>query len=171
MVKIPKAWQTWSSPLGDLLLAADDQGLTDLHFLSGKYIPAWASDHVNSNAHSNDPVLQQTVVELQEYFAGKRKIFTVPLSLHGTTFQQSAWAALCQIPWGSIWSYGQQAKVMGQPNAVRAVGAANGRNPVAIIVPCHRVVGANGQLTGYAGGMENKAALLALEGLISLNLI
>jgi methylated-DNA-[protein]-cysteine S-methyltransferase len=156
--------------LGDLLLAADDRGLTDLHFLAGKYIPDWALKGARKEVNADHPVLQQAVAELQAYFAGQRRVFSVPLSLQGTPFQQAAWAALCQIPWGSTWTYGQQAAVMGQASAVRAVGAANGRNPVAIIVPCHRVLGANGRLTGYAGGMRNKAALLALEGSSSLEL-
>ncbi len=150
-----RAFVTWKSPLGLLLLGADEAGLTDVQFWSG---PAPSS-------RSQVPVLQQAQEELHEYFAGQRRVFDLPLSWHGTSFQKAAWAALCQIPWGSTWTYGQQAAAMGQASAVRAVGAANGRNPLAIIVPCHRVIGANGQLTGYAGGLQNKAALLALEGL------
>ncbi|PAS30562.1 cysteine methyltransferase, partial [Vibrio cholerae] len=98
-----------------------------------------------------------------EYFSGQRTQFELPLAASGTAFQQSVWHALCKIPYGEIWSYQQLAEAIGNPKAVRAVGLANGKNPISIIVPCHRVVGKNGQLTGYAGGLERKAFLLELE--------
>ena len=101
--------------------------------------------------------------QLEEYFAGKRKQFDLPLSLRGTEFQRQVWAALRDIPYGVTRSYGQIAQAVGRPKAVRAVGMANHRNPISIIVPCHRVVGADGSLTGYGGGLENKKFLLALE--------
>lgn len=149
------------SPLGDLLLVAQGAALTDLHIISGQYVPRPHADWVQDAQH---PVLQQTISELGQYFSRQRSAFSVPLAPQGTAFQQAAWAALLQIPFGSTISYGQQAKNMGKPQAVRAVGGANGKNPIAIIIPCHRVLGANGALTGYSGGMEHKVFLLRHEG-------
>ena len=116
-----------------------------------------------NNAPASDPLAQQLERELTEWFAGERREFDIPVSLYGTPFQRSVWEALCEIPYGAVQSYGGLAKSVGKPEAVRAVGTANGRNPVSIIVPCHRVIGANGSLTGYAGGLERKRFLLALE--------
>ncbi|MXW63669.1 MAG: methylated-DNA--[protein]-cysteine S-methyltransferase [Bacteroidetes bacterium SB0662_bin_6] len=110
-----------------------------------------------------DPLAEQLARELSEWFAGARRDFDLPLALRGTPFQRSVWEALRAIPYGAVQSYGELAKSLGKPDAVRAVGAANGRNPVSIVVPCHRVIGANGSLTGYAGGLERKRFLLALE--------
>jgi O-6-methylguanine DNA methyltransferase len=109
--------------------------------------------------------LQQAVDELRRYFAGERVQFSCPLDLHGTPFQLAVWRELCRIPYGETRSYGEIACAIGQPNASRAVGAANGANPIAIIVPCHRVIGANGTLTGYGGGLPTKSWLLSLEGI------
>jgi len=109
--------------------------------------------------------LQQAEDELQRYFAGERVQFSCPLDLHGTAFQIMVWKELTRIPYGETRSYGEIARAIGRPAAVRAVGAANGANPVAIIVPCHRVIGSNGNLTGYGGGLHTKAWLLSLEGL------
>jgi O-6-methylguanine DNA methyltransferase len=109
--------------------------------------------------------LQQAEDELQRYFAGERVQFSCPLDLHGTAFQIRVWEELTRIPYGETRSYGEIARTIGRPAAVRAVGAANGANPVAIIVPCHRVIGSNGNLTGYGGGLPTKAWLLSLEGL------
>lgn len=117
----------------------------------------------SENGVGVDPLAKQLERELTEWFAGARRDFDLPLALRGTPFQQSVWEALRAIPYGAVQSYGELAKVLGNPEAVRAVGAANGRNPVSIIVPCHRVIGANGSLTGYAGGLERKRFLLALE--------
>ena len=111
--------------------------------------------------------LAQAIDELRRYFAGERLQFLCPLDLHGTAFQVAVWQALTRIPYGEICSYSEIAQAIGQPKAVRAVGAANGANPIAIIVPCHRVVGSNGALTGYGGGLPTKAWLLALEGMSS----
>lgn len=111
----------------------------------------------------NNPVVQQTIKELEEYFAGNRKVFTVPLDLRGTEFQKKVWEALREIPYGETRSYKEIAEKIGNPKASRAVGMANHRNPIGIVVPCHRVVGANGKLTGYAGGIPMKQALLELE--------
>ncbi len=123
-------------------------------------LAAWPSD-------PGHPVLQQVIIQLGEYFAGKRSQFDVALDLaYGTAFQQSVWQALLAIPQGGTASYGEVSTRIGKPAAVRAVGAAVGRNPVSIIVPCHRVMGSNGSLTGYAGGLERKSALLRLEGVL-----
>ena len=149
------------SPLGDLLLVAQGAALRDLHILSGKFVPDIGSNWQQNAQH---PVLQQAAQELGEYFAGQRQVFSVALAPQGTAFQQAAWAALLQIPDGETISYGQQARNMGKPKAVRAVGGANGKNPISIIIPCHRVLGANGALTGYSGGMAHKVFLLQHEG-------
>jgi methylated-DNA-[protein]-cysteine S-methyltransferase len=109
------------------------------------------------------PVLRQAERQLKEYFAGTRTVFDLPLDFHGTDFQKRVWAALLAIPFGETRSYGEIARALGKPSAMRAVGAANGRNPISIIAPCHRVTGAAGQLTGFAGGLKAKAHLLALE--------
>jgi len=108
-------------------------------------------------------VLNQTKLQLEEYFSGRRTQFDLPLAAKGTDFQQSVWQALCKIPYGETWSYQQLADEIGNPKAVRAVGLANGKNPISVIVPCHRVIGKNGKLTGYAGGVETKEKLLQLE--------
>ena len=151
------------SPVGDLLLVAKGAALSDLHIINGKYVPAIGADWRQDAQH---PVLQQAAQELGQYFAGQRKVFSLPLAPQGTAFQQTAWQALLQIPFGKTISYGQQAKNMGKPQAVRAVGGANGKNPIAIIIPCHRVLGANGALTGYSGGMDHKMFLLRHEGVL-----
>lgn len=149
------------SPLGELLLVCNGEAITDLHITAGKYVPPVRSDWRRDEDH---PVLQQARRELEAYFAGKLRTFSVPLAPRGTDFQMHAWAALSRIPYGETRSYGQQAQAIGRPKAVRAVGAANGKNPIGIIVPCHRVIGADGRMTGYAGGLENKEFLLKLEG-------
>ena len=110
------------------------------------------------------PILVETARQLAEYFAGTRRVFDLPLDFIGTDFHKKVWAALLNIPFGETRSYGQIATEVGSPNAVRAVGAANGRNPISIVAPCHRVIGAAGHLTGFAGGLETKAMLLAIEG-------
>ncbi|RYD65796.1 MAG: methylated-DNA--[protein]-cysteine S-methyltransferase, partial [Sphingomonadales bacterium] len=112
---------------------------------------------------TDHPVLVETERQIAEYFAGKRSAFTVPLDFRGTDFQKSVWAALLTIPFGETRSYGEIARQIGRPSASRAVGAANGRNPISIIAPCHRVIGSNGALTGFAGGLAAKELLLALE--------
>jgi methylated-DNA-[protein]-cysteine S-methyltransferase len=109
------------------------------------------------------PILAAASKQLQEYFAGDRRDFTIPLDLEGTDFQRAAWLALADVPYGETASYGEQAERIGRPRASRAVGAANGKNPVPIVLPCHRIVGADGSLTGFAGGLEMKERLLAHE--------
>jgi methylated-DNA-[protein]-cysteine S-methyltransferase len=151
----------YASPLGTMLLAASDQGLAGIWFEGqrhGPEAPTWPEQ-------PQHPVLQQAVRQLQEYFAGQRTRFDLPLDLtHGTPFQQSVWQALLAIPPGRTTSYAALGRQLGRPQAARAVGAAVGRNPVSIVVPCHRVLGTAGALTGYAGGLERKTALLRLEG-------
>lgn len=147
--------------LGGVVLAATDKGLAGLWFDAQKHLPdmtGWRTD----DAH---PVLRAAAAQLLDFLAGRRTTFDVPLDLsHGTDFQQAVWQALREIPAGATTSYGALSARVGRPTAVRAVGAAVGRNPVSVIVPCHRVVGATGALTGYAGGLERKTALLQLEG-------
>ena len=154
-------YQLHDSPTGELLLLSNGDALTALHMIAGKYVPAMHDDWV----HDERPVLTQTKRELDAYFLGKLRAFTVTLAPQGTDFQKRAWIALTKIPYGETRTYGQQAQSIGNPAAVRAIGAANGKNPIGIIVPCHRVIGANGSLTGYAGGLHNKQLLLKLEGI------
>ena len=155
-------YQLHDSPTGELLLLSNGVALTALHMTAGKYVPAMHDDWV----HDEQPIFTQTKRELDAYFLGKLRTFTMPLAPHGTDFQKRAWIALTKIPYGETRSYGQQAHSIGSPAAVRAIGAANGKNPIGIIVPCHRVIGANGSLTGYAGGLRNKEFLLKLEGIV-----
>jgi methylated-DNA-[protein]-cysteine S-methyltransferase len=151
----------YASPLGAMLLAASDHGLAGIWFEGqrhGPQDPTWPE----RPAH---PVLQLAVLQLGDYFAGRRTHFDLPLDLtRGTPFQQSVWQALLAIPAGRTTSYAELGRRLGRPQAARAVGAAVGRNPVSIVVPCHRVLGTAGALTGYAGGLERKSALLRLEG-------
>ena len=150
----------YQSPIGKLLLAASERALSGVYFEEHKHFKGmhgWQRD-------DDHPVLQQTQQQLVAYFAGTRREFDLPLDMaHGTAFQQLVWQALRSLPYGSTASYLTIAKSIGNPGAVRAVGAANGRNPISIIVPCHRVIASSGALTGYAGGLNNKVTLLALE--------
>ena len=149
------------SRLGGVTLAATDKGLAGLWFDHQKHSPDTAGWQPN-DAH---PVLREASAQLRDYFGGKRQQFDLLLDLsHGTEFQQSVWQALLAIPSGATTSYGALSAGVGKPAAVRAVGAAVGRTPISVIVPCHRVVGKDGSLTGYAGGLERKTALLELEG-------
>lgn len=151
-----------SSPLGDILLAATDQGLCGLWFEGQKHLPDMRGWPMGCNA-----VIEQSQLQMQQYFTKERTTFDLPLDLRvGTPFQQSVWHALLSIANGQHSSYGSIAQRIGNPQAVRAVGAAVGRNPISVIVPCHRVLGASGALTGYAGGLERKTALLQLEGVL-----
>ena len=158
---------TFQSPLGRMTIAATDKGLAGLWFDGQRHLPPELCDQTVWPAEPDHPVLQQTSQQLTEYFAGQRSSFDLPLDLsHGTPFQQSVWQALLDIPQGDTASYGDISQRIGKPAAVRAVGSAVGRNPVSVIVPCHRVIGANGALTGYAGGLDKKTALLRLEGVL-----
>lgn len=143
---------TIPSPVGNLTLQATDTALTVIRFGNMADVRSEAT-----------PLLQQAAQELTEYFAGTRREFTIPLAPSGTEFQQAVWKALRAIPYGQTRSYKQIADLLGNPKACRAVGLANNRNPIAIVIPCHRVVGHNGSLVGYAGGMTAKQALLEIE--------
>ena len=151
---------TVDSPLGPVLLARTAKGLAGVWFEGQKHHP----DPLDAPVLPNDPLLNRAAAQLRRYFAGESTAFDLPLDLLGTPFQQSVWRALLAIPAGSTRSYGAIATHVASATAVRAVGGAVGRNPVSVIVPCHRVVGADGSLTGYAGGVDRKLALLALEG-------
>jgi methylated-DNA-[protein]-cysteine S-methyltransferase len=150
----------WSSPVGTLTLVADDlDRLTRIEFGEP------ATDRGPSRTESvPDGVLARAVGQLDQYFAGTRREFALELEPQGTPFQLAVWEALRAIPYGATASYGDIARAVGRPNAVRAVGQANGRNPLAIVVPCHRVIGSDHSLTGYGGGIDRKRFLLALEG-------
>jgi methylated-DNA-[protein]-cysteine S-methyltransferase len=154
-------YKMMDSPVGRLTLVATDEGLAGI---------LWEKDRPDrvrlkiDREDDNHPVLMETRRQLGEYFAGQRKTFALKLDLAGTPFQRKVWNALLTIPFGETRSYAQIARQIGSPAAVRAVGVANGRNPVSIVAPCHRVVGATGKLTGFAGGLGVKARLLALEG-------
>ncbi|HEY1096000.1 MAG TPA: methylated-DNA--[protein]-cysteine S-methyltransferase [Alphaproteobacteria bacterium] len=148
------------TPVGHLKLVASDKGLAAI---------LWENDNPNrvrlsvTGEKMDHPVLQEAEQQLQDYFAGKRQTFSVPLDFNGTDFQKQVWQSLLTIPFGQTRSYAQIAQQIGNAKAVRAVGAANGKNPISIIAPCHRVIGANGTLTGFAGGLKVKQFLLELE--------
>ena len=157
----------FESPLGTLIAAATDKGLAGLWFVDQRHLPIELTGAAVWPTDDDHPVLKRAVSQLEDYFAGTRTMFDLPLDLsYGTAFQQSVWQALLTIAPGDTASYGQISQRIGNPAAVRAVGAAVGRNPVSIVVPCHRVMGADGSLTGYAGGLERKTALLTLEGVL-----
>jgi len=155
-----QASKTIASPVGRLTLVAGAKGLAAVLWENDDPDRVRLGTLVEQAAH---PVLAEAERQLGEYFAGKRQRFTVPLEFHGTDFQKEVWAALLTIPYGETRTYGQIAGQIGRPDSQRAVGAANGRNPISILAPCHRVIGTNGKLTGFAGGLETKAKLLALE--------
>ena len=152
-------WTTVDSPLGPLLLMADDDSITGLHMDGKAHGPAQPGPDWIENPSRFAEARRQ----LEEYFAGDRTEFDLPLRPTGTPFQQEVWAALRTIPYGEVRSYREIATQIGRPGASRAVGLANGRNPIAVIVPCHRVIGASGALTGYGGGLDRKRLLLDLE--------
>ncbi len=149
-----------NTPVGKLKIVASDKGLVAILWEDDSPRRVRLSEPIANEHHS---VIVETERQLGEYFAGKRKTFSVLLDIRGTRFQKDVWGALLTIPFGETRSYGQLAKQLGNPKASRAVGAANGRNPISIIVPCHRVIGSSGKLTGFAGGLEVKARLLGLE--------
>ncbi|GLH34147.1 MULTISPECIES: methylated-DNA--[protein]-cysteine S-methyltransferase [Pseudomonas] len=161
------AFTLMQSPVGTLTLVARGERLAAV---------LWEEERENrvrlGEVHRDDeqPILREAARQLEEYFAGKRQRFELALDFAGTAFQRQVWAALLTIPFGQTRSYSDIARQIGNPSAVRAVGAANGRNPISIIAPCHRVIGASGSLTGFAGGMPAKQYLLALEGQQSLTL-
>jgi methylated-DNA-[protein]-cysteine S-methyltransferase len=143
-----------------MLIVAEERGLSGVYFEGQKYYPAIDPQWSRDDHHA---LIVQTRRELAEYFAGKRERFEVALAAEGTAFQRAIWDAIARVGFGDTISYGQLAESAGYPGKARAAGAATGRNPLTIIVPCHRIVGSSGALTGYAGGLERKRALLALE--------
>ena len=153
----------YQSPIGQFDIIGNDQGIQAIQFVGKQEQPINKTTLVNPVADSWPTSVQQCFRELDEYFAGKRVDFEVPLAPEATEFQQKVWDALLDIPWGQTLTYGKIAQQIGQPKAAQAVGAANGQNPIPIIVPCHRVVGSNGTLTGYAGGLWRKEWLLKHE--------
>lgn len=152
------SFTTLESPIGQLLLVADDGGLRRIDFVNGRK-PAQPDPRWNENPEP----LRETLRQLRAYFAGKLEAFDLPLAPAGTPFQLAVWKRLCEIPYGETISYGELARRIGNPNASRAVGLANGSNPIPVVIPCHRVIGSNGKLTGYGGGLPIKEKLLALE--------
>ena len=154
------AYDRYDSPQGAMLLTATAKGLAGVYFKGQKHFPKqreWQRD-------ARHPVLRRARRELREYFAGKRRRFGVKLDPQGTAFQRAVWKAIARVGFGETIAYGELARRAGHPGSARAAGAATGRNPIGIIVPCHRIVGSNGSLTGYAGGLSRKKALLELEG-------
>jgi methylated-DNA-[protein]-cysteine S-methyltransferase len=154
------SYKTMPSPLGELKLIGSDRGLAAVLWKTERPDRVPLEEPAADSAH---PVLNAAQRQLEEYFAGKRRTFALPLDARGTAFQKSVWNELVQIPFGETRTYGELAKRLGDANLMRAVGAANGRNPISIIVPCHRVIGASGKLVGFAGGLKAKAYLLDLE--------
>ena len=146
-------YHPYQTPLGELFIAENDDFIVKIEF----------KIDINGLEKKETPLIKQTFLQLTEYFDGKRKTFDIPIKSSGTRFQQEVWAALQTIPYGEVWSYKRLAETVGCPKGCRAVGMANNRNPISIIVPCHRVVGINGDLVGYAGGIEKKRYLLNLE--------
>ncbi|MCX6359698.1 MAG: methylated-DNA--[protein]-cysteine S-methyltransferase [Armatimonadetes bacterium] len=154
-------YTTLGTPIGELLLTSDGAALTGLYMPDHAHGPEVGAGWVSDDGAA---LFAATAEQLREYFGGGRRLFDLPLAPAGTLFQLRVWAELRRIPYGATVTYGDLARRLGDPGASRAVGLANGRNPISIIVPCHRVVGAGGKLTGYAGGLERKRFLLELEG-------
>lgn len=147
------------SPIGKITLVSSEEALVAL-YVNDELMPK--KDFAKKN--ETHKILTLAEQQLNEYFDGRRKIFDLPLNPEGTEFQNKAWKALAKIPYGQIWSYGKQAEYLKAPKAQRAVGGANGKNPIPVIIPCHRVIGSTGKLTGFSGGMSMKVYLLKLEG-------
>jgi methylated-DNA-[protein]-cysteine S-methyltransferase len=161
MLTHPLYYKTISSPVGPLRLMASDKGLCAVLFDGGRRNKVVFDGGVEQS--DDHPILKKAEQQLAEYFAGKRQDFDVPLDVRGSVFQLKAWKELQKIPYGDTISYGEQAKRIGDAKKARAAGMANGRNPICIIVPCHRVIGASGDLTGFGGGLKTKEFLLNLE--------
>ena len=161
MTTHPLNYHLLNTPVGTLRLVSNGTHLTAIEF------PQRHSTEDSARQHT-DSVLADCAQQLTEYFSGKRSHFDLPLDAGGTVFQQTVWSALMAIPYGELRSYSDIANTIGKPKAVRAVGAANGRNPIPIVVPCHRVIGSDGSLTGFAGGLPMKTKLLTLEGALLL---
>ena len=155
-------YDTFKSPQGEMLLVATRNGLAGIYFKGQKYFPKKEKTWLHAPDHGP---LKQAKRELAQYFAGRRKRFEVALDPDGTPFQRSVWKQISKVAFGKTATYGELAKRSGHPGSARAAGAATGRNPLSVIVPCHRIMGADGSLTGYAGGLARKRALHALEGI------
>ena len=155
-----KYYDLYESPHGQMLLVAREEGLCGVYFDGQKYLPPVDAEWRRDGRHAP---LAQAKRELAEYFGGERKRFETPLAPEGTAFQKAVWKAISSVSFGETITYGELARRAGSPGSVRAAGAATGRNSIGIIVPCHRIVGSDGSLTGYAGGLDRKRALLALE--------
>jgi methylated-DNA-[protein]-cysteine S-methyltransferase len=160
------------TPVGELLLTASDTALTGVYFPTSRRGPPpthradWTEDAGQGPTGPTGEMLARAALQLNEYFAGQRTTFDLPLEAMGSVFEHRVWKALRSIPYGTTTSYGDLAKRLGDPSATRAVGSANGKNPIPIIIPCHRVVGANGDLTGFGGGLDRKRWLLEHEGVL-----
>ena len=153
-------WSELSTPLQTMVLACSEAGMRGAWFVGQRHFDGPAPDWQRDDQH---PLLQEAATQLRDWYAGRRRAFHLPLAPDGTPFQQVVWAELARIDHGSTRSYGEVATALGRPAASRAVGAATGRNPLSIIIPCHRLVGRDGALTGYAGGLDRKRTLLAFE--------
>jgi AraC family transcriptional regulator of adaptative response/methylated-DNA-[protein]-cysteine methyltransferase len=160
-------FQYFDSPLGQMIAAATDEGLCLLEFADRRMLPTEFRDlRTRLKAEFEEkphPIIDKTISQLDEYFRGKRKEFDVPLNMPGTPFQKQVWNILLEIPYGSTRSYKKQSERLGNPEAIRAVAGANGQNRIAIVIPCHRVIGEDGSMTGYGGGIWRKKKLLELE--------
>ena len=168
------------TPIGQMLAAATEEGLIFLEFSESLTLGFRLKETVDllggvfassGGKTPENPVLERLAEELREYFSGKRKNFTVPVILTGTEFRKKAWHALMAIPYGEVWSYSDQASFAGSPKAVRAIGSANGKNKISIVVPCHRVINKNGSLGGFGSGLWRKEYLLKLEGSLQNNML
>ena len=160
MMKTGIHYDLVSSPLGTVLIMASGDALVGIHFEGERYQPAIGADWRRTKDH---PAVRAAQAQLEQYFAGERTRFDLPLAVVGTPFQRAVWQAIGTVPYGATIAYRELAARAGRPGSIRAAGAATGRNRWTIVVPCHRIVGSNGSLTGYAGGLERKRALLALE--------
>ena len=158
----------FTTPLGTILATAVGGCLTSVNFVDAKYTPAAAADW---KEEADSPPLKECATQLRDFFDGKRQCFDLPLAPEGTPFQQRVWREIARVPFGETISYAQLAARAGAAGSARAAGAATGRNPIAIVVPCHRIVGTDGSLTGYAGGLERKMKLLEIEGVLQGSLV
>ena len=158
----------YESPLGPMFATAEDDGITHIEFVGAKYAPEARAEWIED---PEAPDLAACGTQLAEYFAGKRTEFDLPLAPQGSEFQQRVWREIARVPYGRTISYAELAQRAGAPGQARAAGAATGRNPVSLVIPCHRIVGSDGSLTGYAGGLERKRGLLELEGVLQRSLI
>jgi methylated-DNA-[protein]-cysteine S-methyltransferase len=158
----------FDSPLGPVIAIADDEGIRHVDFVGAKYERPVAEDWVED---PEAPALRACGAQLAEYFSGKRTGFDLPLAPRGSDFQQRVWREIARVPFGETISYAELARRAGAPGQARAAGAATGRNPVGVVIPCHRIVGSDGSLTGYAGGLDRKRGLLELEGVLQRSLV